>query len=526
MKKLMLCILAVPFMQLSFAQNNVGIGTVTPDASAALDVTDTDQGMLIPRMALTATNVAAPVAAPATSLLVYNTATAGVAPNDVTPGFYYWDGTQWVRLLNSPSACVTLDDAYNCTTPGGGRIVDVNDGSVEFNQTGGANTEVLTVTTDQGAAGAANIGIFSDHAGVGNAIIGTTNNATADQTFSAVAGSVTNSVTANSGILGLYDGTSAFGSGGSFQATSTDGGVSVFSLNQSPSTASANIATFGNSIGGGTNNYGVQGVVGDGSGALFIWSDPNAPQAGVYGINEDLTIGEGVVGTGYNGVLGYTTADDGVGVYGWNAAAAGPGIGVGVVGEAFDLVTDWGLFAIGDIGATGVKFFVIDHPEDPANKTLKHFCIESDEPVLLYRGTEVVDVNGEVTITLPDYVDMINVEYSYTLTSVGGPAPNLHVAEEIAQGKFKVGGAAANKKVSWVVYGKRNDDFVKNNPGVLEVEVEKTGDQKGRYYDHQTHGVSRSKSIFGNDRSAGDLQDLKKKEVKGKQNSVPNKNSK
>jgi hypothetical protein len=56
---------------------------------------------LIPNVPLTATNVAAPVAGPATSLLVYNTATAGAAPHNVWPGFYYWDGTQWVRLLSS-----------------------------------------------------------------------------------------------------------------------------------------------------------------------------------------------------------------------------------------------------------------------------------------------------------------------------------------------------------------------------------------------------------------------------------------
>lgn len=79
---------------------NVGIGTATPDASARLDVVDANRGVLIPRVALTATNAAGPVTAPATSLLVYNTATAGTAPNNVTPGFYYWNGTSWVRLNN------------------------------------------------------------------------------------------------------------------------------------------------------------------------------------------------------------------------------------------------------------------------------------------------------------------------------------------------------------------------------------------------------------------------------------------
>ncbi|MES2798700.1 MAG: tail fiber domain-containing protein [Bacteroidota bacterium] len=85
------------FVSTALAQN-VGIGTATPAASAKLDITSTNSGLLVPRVALTATNAAGPIAAPATSLLVYNTATSGVAPNNVTPGFYYWSGAAWQRF--------------------------------------------------------------------------------------------------------------------------------------------------------------------------------------------------------------------------------------------------------------------------------------------------------------------------------------------------------------------------------------------------------------------------------------------
>src|SRR5689334_23075064 len=83
-------------VQHTSAQTGVGINVSgTPaDASAGLDVNYSDKGVLVPRVALTITSSASPVTAPATSLLVYNTATA----NDVTPGYYYWDGSQWVRL--------------------------------------------------------------------------------------------------------------------------------------------------------------------------------------------------------------------------------------------------------------------------------------------------------------------------------------------------------------------------------------------------------------------------------------------
>jgi hypothetical protein len=93
------CILALCIVSFgSFAQ--MGIGTNTPDTSAMLDVYSSSKGLLAPRLALTATNVAAPVTNPATSLLVYNTATAGTAPNNVLPGFYYWTGSRWYPVVN------------------------------------------------------------------------------------------------------------------------------------------------------------------------------------------------------------------------------------------------------------------------------------------------------------------------------------------------------------------------------------------------------------------------------------------
>jgi hypothetical protein len=91
----------------SYAQN-VGINSdgANPAASAMLDVSATDKGLLIPRVALTATNAAGPITSPTTSLLVYNTATAGSAPNNVIPGYYYWNGTAWIAF-NTTSAAST-----------------------------------------------------------------------------------------------------------------------------------------------------------------------------------------------------------------------------------------------------------------------------------------------------------------------------------------------------------------------------------------------------------------------------------
>lgn len=77
----------------SFAQ--VGIGTTTPNA--ALEITSTNDGLLIPRISLSATNIAT-ITTPTASEMVYNTNTSAVGPNQVTPGFYYWDGALWIRI--------------------------------------------------------------------------------------------------------------------------------------------------------------------------------------------------------------------------------------------------------------------------------------------------------------------------------------------------------------------------------------------------------------------------------------------
>jgi hypothetical protein len=97
----------------------VGIGTSDVNASARLQVDATNKGFLPPRVALQGTNdaqLANPssprIISPATGLLVYNTATAGSGATAVTPGFYYYDGAKWQRIINQqPDATVTFDGA-------------------------------------------------------------------------------------------------------------------------------------------------------------------------------------------------------------------------------------------------------------------------------------------------------------------------------------------------------------------------------------------------------------------------------
>jgi len=95
---------------------NVGIGTTTPNASAALEIKAANKGFLPPRVALTSSHDVTTIPAPATSLLVYNTATAGGGFTLVTPGYYFYNGSSWT----------TLKGADGPQGPSTGRIVSVN----------------------------------------------------------------------------------------------------------------------------------------------------------------------------------------------------------------------------------------------------------------------------------------------------------------------------------------------------------------------------------------------------------------
>jgi hypothetical protein len=70
--------------------SSVGIGTVSPNASAALEVNSTTKGFLLPTMTQTQRNA---ISTPATGLLIYQ--------SDNTPGFYYYNGAAWTAIAGA-----------------------------------------------------------------------------------------------------------------------------------------------------------------------------------------------------------------------------------------------------------------------------------------------------------------------------------------------------------------------------------------------------------------------------------------
>ena len=77
-KQLLLLLPCILFVMNIYAQN-VGIGTVTPHASAQLEINSVTKGLLIPRMTL-AQRLA--ISSQATGLLVYQ--------SDIADSSFYW----------------------------------------------------------------------------------------------------------------------------------------------------------------------------------------------------------------------------------------------------------------------------------------------------------------------------------------------------------------------------------------------------------------------------------------------------
>ena len=124
MKKLSTLLLAST-LTFSIQAQNIGINSTgaTPNNSAIMDLNtgntftgSNGKGLLTPNVALTSVTDAITVTSPATSLLVYNTASAGSGTAAVVPSFYYWDGIKWVKLQTSNSAAQDWNLLGNAAT--------------------------------------------------------------------------------------------------------------------------------------------------------------------------------------------------------------------------------------------------------------------------------------------------------------------------------------------------------------------------------------------------------------------------
>jgi hypothetical protein len=130
MKKALLIVAATLSFGYANAQMKLGDNPTTTNTNALLEMETTNKGLLLPRVALTSTTAFAPLTAHVAGMAVYNTATAG----DVTPGYYFDNGTAWVRVADANASVSNLYTANGTLT--GARTVTMGANNLSFMGTG------------------------------------------------------------------------------------------------------------------------------------------------------------------------------------------------------------------------------------------------------------------------------------------------------------------------------------------------------------------------------------------------------
>lgn len=386
-------------------------------------------------------------------------------------------------------------------------------------------TGVYGVTA--GDTGAGVFGVANVANGVGT--YGTSNGTSGSGVFGNASGNLGNGVygqaTGTNGI-GVYGFANNTGGDGVIGEATEAGRFGVWGLNNNATGVGVYGSTTGANAFGvigqssttatgviGTNNGTGNGVWGENSGTgVGVRGQSTLSGFGVVGFNSDT--GDGVLGnnsgTGRGvegqsvatgvGVVGFNTGN-GVGVQGQNSSTGNAVVGIntsltgnGIIGQTPPGSLGFAVFANGDMGASGIKPFYIDHPTEPATKYLRHFAIESNEVLNVYRGNVILNSNGEATVTLPNYFEAINTNFSYNLTAIGSKS-EVYIKEEIQNNQFKIAGGLPNQKISWQVYAERNDAYLQQFPEKRAVEINKKANESGKYLIPELFNQPKDKGI-------------------------------
>jgi len=227
-------------------------------------------------------------------------------------------------------------------------------------------------------------------------------------------------------------------------------------------------------------------------------------EAGDDGVHVESTIGHGVRldSVGNTGVYIYSVGRDGVHVESAdddglhieeaedNAIqvdwADGDGIRISDAGERA------GYFG-GDVEvkgnlSKGAGGFKIDHPLNPEGQYLQHSFVESPDMMNVYNDNVTLDSSGEAWVELPSWFEALNKDFRYQLTAIGVPGPNLYIAQEVIENRFKIAGGEPGMTVSWQVTGIRHDPYARANR--IPVEEPKTAEESGTYLHPEAYGLT------------------------------------
>lgn len=371
------------------------------------------------------------------------------------------------------------------------------------NATSGANYGVYGRSASTEGSGV--FGAAYDSSGTNYGVYGYSDSSAGHGVFG-VAGAATG---ANYGVYGRSYSTAGLGVYG---MASADSGITGGVYGRSNSTSGRGVFGWATATSGST--YGVLGQSDspDGRGVYGLAVADSGAAYGLYGLSAS-TEGRGVYGfanavsgttygmygqsnsTAGRGVYGFANAVSGTtyGVYGQSNSTAGTGVvgrttaasgnTIGVYGQS-DSASGYAGYFNGRVHVAGTLSkaagsFKIDHPLDPANKYLSHSFVESPDMMNVYNGNVMLDEQGEAWVDLPDWFEALNRDFRYQLTPIGGPGPNLYVAQKVQGNRFQIAGGAPDMEVSWQVTGIRQDAYA--NAHRIPVEEAKLEDERGLY---------------------------------------------
>lgn len=316
------------------AQNNVGIGTNTPDPTAILEMLSNNKGVLIPRMN-SAEMLAIP--SPANSLLIYNTDSAC---------YCFYRSTIWVSLCKLSSGGIGPTGATGATGTAGINGATGNTGA--DGATGAiGNTGPIGNVGATGVTG--NTGVTGSTGVAGNTGI---TGATGSTGATGPTGSFTNNAWLIVGNSGTVAGTNYIGTNDAVDWVVKTGGTSATNerMRVIGSTTNGNIL-FNTTTPINANSdvlevlgFGYPGAINTTASLIFPISGYCAVgAAGIYG--ENIGTGQGVYGT----VSGSTTPGGTIGVYGESfsptAAMTANNIAYGIEGYSNRIPSGTGLTA-------------------------------------------------------------------------------------------------------------------------------------------------------------------------------------
>jgi hypothetical protein len=538
---------------------NVGIsnGSFTPDASAGLEIRFTDKGLLIPRVALMSTSSASPITSPATSLLVYNTATTG----DVTPGYYYWTGSKWMRLLAIDDKVSWLLTGNAGTTP-----------ATNFLGTTDAQPLVIRTNNTERSRILSNGQVLinrtaADYSGdllevQGNSTYPYAINGLSDQASGAGVYGY-NSASSGTGVIGAGNNQTASyltaGSGGAFSSTN----VGVYGYGD---TTSRSYGVLGRSAA--ADGIGIladiSATAGDSTGCGLVAYSNQSGGFGAWGINQTAN-GTGVVGVGNNQTASYLTAGSGgaftgsnTGSYGKSTSARGTGVigvgnnqtanvltngsggaftgdSIGVYGYAIKSGNrTWGGYfknnsttayayvggRIGDtdykINGTGTVSTIV---KNTTGDRVNLYCPETPEIFFQDYGDGQL-VNGKAHIELdPDFAKNVTINEKHPLRvfiQLEDDCYGVYVTNKTKTGfdVIELNGGSSNAKFMWTVTANRADEVDENGNIISKYADVRFAPAPGPLESVETKETkANSKEIMKNSKEIKEVESLDKKDI-------------